>query len=356
MSGLRAVRFLGGYLRERNAPAEEVRFGDTEATLLRGTGASPPAWVVLHGITVPGRAHPSLLRFARAVAASGATVLLPDVPPWRRLEIAPAATQTVIAQSVDFLAGAGRAHAVGLIGFSFGATQAVVAAADPALRDRVRAVVGFGAYCDLRRTLRAMLTGEHEWGGVHHRVEPDPYGRWIIASNFLTRIPAYAGMGAVAVGLRDLAAESSRHRWFAGDPQLVAVNARIRAGLAPDEQRLWDLLAAPHAGARVDAAVAERFADQLAAAGIGAEPLLDPRPLLAGVRARVVLAHGRDDRLIPYTESLRLAAALPPEARASATITGLFAHTGGSQGVRLVDYAREGARFVGLLRRALGAV
>ncbi|MCA9738493.1 MAG: hypothetical protein KC645_12780, partial [Gemmatimonadetes bacterium] len=28
-----------------------------------------PGWVVLHGLTRPGRAHPSLLRFCRALAS-----------------------------------------------------------------------------------------------------------------------------------------------------------------------------------------------------------------------------------------------------------------------------------------------
>ena len=354
MSSARVARFLGGFYGDRARPSEEIRLGAFEATLYRTRARRPgPAWVVLHGMTVPGREHPSLIRFARALAASGATVLLPDVPAWRRLEIAPQAAQQTIAQATDFLAGEG---GVGLIGFSFGATQAVIAAARSDLRDRVRAVVGFGAYCDLRRTLIAMMTGEHEWNGVTYRLDPDPYGRWVIAANYLARIPAYSAMTRVADGLRELATESSRHRWFAGDPRLVAVNSRIRAGLDPEEHGVWDLLASPSAGGRVERSAAEEFAEQLAAAGIGAEPLLDPRPTLPAVRARVVLAHGRDDRLVPFTESLRLAAELPPTARASATITRLFEHTRGSSGIRLTDYAREGARFALLLRRVLGAV
>jgi hypothetical protein len=41
----------------------------------------------------------------------------------------------------------------------------------------------------------------------------------------------------------------------------------------------------------------------------------------------VRLIHGRADRLIPFSESLRLREAFPPEADVQAYLTGLFAHS-----------------------------
>ena len=342
-----------------HVPEQEVRFGSTVATLYGGGRSRPaPGWVVLHGITVSAREHPALVRFARALAASGAVVLIPEVPAWRDLEIAPHAAQDAINASAGYLATRQDvlAGGVGLIGFSFGATQALVAAAAPALRPNIRAVVGFGGYCDLRRTLRSMMTGEHEWNGVHHHLDPDPYGRWIVAANYLTRIPEYRAMDAVAGALRELAREAGRLRVFAGDPALDRFNTALRSKLHPEEREVWDLLARPAGQNIIGASEAERFADQLAAAGIATEPLLDPQPFLPDIRCRVVLAHGRADRLIPFTETLRLRSRLPARTRPSATITGLFAHSSGERGMHVVRYAREAARFAGLLNRALGVV
>ena len=356
---IRAARFIRGYLGRTNVPQQEVRFGSTVATLYGAGRAKPaPGWVVLHGITVSAREHPALVRFARAVAASRAVVLVPEVPAWRDLEIAPHAAQDAIAASARYLATRDDVlpGGVGLIGFSFGATQALVAAAAPALQPSIRAVVGFGGYCDLRRTLRSMMTGEHEWNGVQHQLDPDPYGRWIVAANYLTRIPEYRDMDAVATALRELATEAGRLQVFAGDPELDRANAALRSRLTAQEQEVWDLLARRAGQNIIGAAEAERFADQLAAAGIATEPLLDPQPLLPGIRCRVVLAHGRADRLIPFTETLRLQSRLPARTRPSATITGLFAHSSGERGMRLGRYTREAARFAGLLNRALGVV
>ena len=356
---LRAARFLRGYLGRTSVPQQEVRFGSTVATLYGGgRSKSPPGYVVLHGITVSAREHPALVRFARAVAASGAVVLVPEVPAWRDLEIAPHAAQDAIAASARYLATRDDVlpGGVGLIGFSFGATQALVAAAAPALQPSIRAVVSFGGYCDLRRTLRSMMTGEHAWNGIRHQLDPDPYGRWIVAANYLTRIPEYRDMGAVANALRKLAAEAGRLQVFAGDPVLDRTNAALRSTLGAQEQEVWDLLARPAGQNVIGAEQAERFADQLAAAGIATEPLLDPQPLLPGIQCEVVLAHGRTDRLIPYTETLRLHANLPPRTRATVTITGLFSHTSGERGMHFGRYAREAARFAGLVNRALGVV
>ncbi|HYJ78781.1 MAG TPA: hypothetical protein VEW03_04210, partial [Longimicrobiaceae bacterium] len=73
----RAGRFLRTWLRGGANPgvrAEEVEFplggGVREATLYRPPGRGPrPGWVVLQGLTVPGRRHPAMTRFARSVAA-----------------------------------------------------------------------------------------------------------------------------------------------------------------------------------------------------------------------------------------------------------------------------------------------
>src|SRR5690606_28412635 len=100
----RTLGFLLQYLRPRPGAVEEAevpyrRDGETlPATLYRPAGrrGPHPAWVVLHGLTYRGRYHPSLERLARALAASGALVFVPEIPEWRRLRVAPALTTATI--------------------------------------------------------------------------------------------------------------------------------------------------------------------------------------------------------------------------------------------------------------------
>jgi hypothetical protein len=81
-----------------------------------------------------------------------------------------------------------------------------------------------------------------------------------------------------------------------------------------------------------------------------AEPLVNPGPALKVLRTTTVIAHGRDDRLVPFTESIRLGRELRTGVLRRCTITGLFAHAGGTEkGLGAFGTAREGAAFVGLL-------
>lgn len=358
---LRPFRFLRSYLGAgREGPVEQVRVPvgdcDVPATLYLPRARGPaPGWVLLHGITVAGREHRSLTRFARALAASGGVVLVPEVPSWRGLRIDPAAARETIAGAALHLAERPEVEpgGVGVVGFSFGATQALVSAADPRLRDAVRAVVGFGGYSDLERTLVCQMTGEHEWRGRKHLLAPDPYGRWVVGANYLALARGMEGMGRVQERLRALAAEAGRRGTPAFGREYDPLKEELRAELDPAEHQVWDLFA-PAAGLPPhDLEAARQVAREMARAGILAEPLLDPRPSLAELRCRVVLAHGYEDRLIPFTESLHLRQALPPHVRASATVTRLFAHSGGAR-AGAARYLVEGIRFVLLLQRALG--
>lgn len=57
------------------------------------------------------------------------------------------------------------------------------------------------------------------------------------------------------------------------------------------------------------------------------ESVLDPHRHLQALDQRILLAHGFHDRLIPYTETLRLHRALPSSLDARMFITRFFAHS-----------------------------
>ncbi|HSJ13637.1 MAG TPA: hypothetical protein VK939_04425 [Longimicrobiales bacterium] len=324
-----------------------------------GSRAPLPAWVVLHGITRTGREHRGLDRFAGAFAAAGNLVFVPDVPEWRELRIAPAVTRETIRCAVRTVQARDdvRHGHVGLLAFSFGATQAVAAGADPEVAELLHGIVGWGGYFDMRRAIRFGFTGEHELDGVGYRMEPDPYGAWIVAGNYLTRVPGHEGDDAAAGALHALAIEAGERGFYAWDPIYDEAKRRIGATLARDQREIFDLMAPLTDAPRPDPMAGARLAERLATAALAADPLLDPTASLPTLRVPVLLAHGRDDRLIPFTETLRLARALPDERLRGCTITSLFAHSGGRLGgLRPWVHARETLRFLGLMRRILNLV
>lgn len=324
------------------------------ATIYRpaGTKSPLPAWVLLHGITWTGGQHPQLIRLARALSASGSIVMVPEISEWRALHVAPELTVPVIRSAVldldarpDTLPGR-----TGLMGFSFGATQAILAAADARLDGHLAAVASWGGYAVIHRTVRFLFTGEHELDGRSGFEDPDPYGRYILAANHLTGVPGYEDAADVGAALHELASESGRRGLFAGSTAFDPYKMKMRETVAPERRELFDWFAPVGPKRAVAEATIGRLADALADAAIAREPLYDAAPWLSSVRVPVLLAHGRHDSLVPFTECERLHRALGARSL-GCTVTDLYAHST-SGGVRnVVGAAASWGRLAALMRR-----
>jgi pimeloyl-ACP methyl ester carboxylesterase len=357
---IRPLRFARGYLRNRPAHSTSevvvpTSAGPVGATLHLPPGPGPfPGWVILHGLSVRGRHHPALLRFVSSMVASGGGVLVPEVVSWQRLRIAAADSHEILVGAVGYLSRRSeiRPGGVGLVGFSFGSTQALVAAADQRIAGQVRTCVGFGGYADMGRTMRYFTDGRHAWSEVEHQDVPDPYGRWVAALNYLTHVPGLEGMGRVVAGLERLATHSGERMALLEPDQYRELQGAIGTSLGAEERRIWELVAPPEEQEVVRDPAGVELAQRIAETALRHEPLIDPRAALPSLRCRVVLAHGMGDRLIPFTETLRLGSLLPSHLDATVRITGLFAHSRGAS-LPLIRYLGEGVAFLRLLRAAL---
>jgi pimeloyl-ACP methyl ester carboxylesterase len=305
-----------------------------------------------------GRHHPQLVRFAQALASSGAAVLVPEIPEWRRLEMSPRAVAPTIRGCIDRLrstVGVSSAP-LGLIGFSFGAPQVAIAAGRGDLGEEVGGIVLFGGYCSLERTMTCQLTGEHEWGGLEHQLRPDPFGGWVVASNYLTDVPGFEDAQVVARALHELASAASGQRIPAWDPRHDPLIGQLRESLPERHRALFDLFATPSGRGTGELEESRRMAILLAEACRRMEPLLDPADELTRVGLPTQLIHGRGDRLIPFTEGLRLHQCLPQHARRGVTVTGLFNHTADAEPVGIVQRTLEKLEMFSAIRGMINTV
>jgi len=363
-SRFRTARYARAWLAGPNNVVEQDVSLDRDGMVVPATLARPleeagplPAWVVLHGVTRRGRQHEQLARFTRTIVSTGAVAIVPEVPEWRNFELAPRLAVPTVRAAIAGLRASGWARdaPVGLIGFSFGAPHAIAATAHPDIRDEVAGSVAFGGYCSLQRTVRFLMTGTHDWGGRAHRLVPDPYGRWIVAANYLTAIPGYEDATDVTDALRALCAEAGDRGIPSADPSLDALKRDLRARLSKGRRALFDLFA-PAAAKLPDAGRAVEIAEQLAAAAHRVEPDIEPGPALARVGLPVHLLHARHDNLIPYSEGLRLRECLPESTWSRVTITRLFGHSGQNSFPSLARALRELPTFFAALRRVLRLV
>jgi hypothetical protein len=359
------ARFLREFLRPREGAVvvEETAYrrGDESlpATLYRPRSMRVPlpGWTTLHGLTYYGREHLSLIRLARSLAAAGSVVLVPDIPEWRALRVAPATTVRTIQAAVLALDGLGFTvpGRIGVIGFSFGATQALVAATDPSLRGHLAGIASWGGYADIAATARWAFLGEHELDGRIYRGDPDPYGRWVLAGNYLSALEELGTGPEPGMVYLDLAHAAARARVMAWDPALDPLKEQARRRLPPEHQAVFDLIAPPADSVLTPAQRLRlrSLIDRMMPAAVARDPLLDPGRLLGRVPVPVFLAHGYGDRLIPWTEMVRLQRALPPERVVSSATTRLFAHSAGERRRISPAAAVHAVRFVRLMGRML---
>lgn len=365
MSTTRALKAIRGWV----APTTRVEV--EELLLQRGDLEFPasfltpvtrnkkfPTWIVLHGLTPTGRFHPTLEQFTRALASSGATVLIPEIPEWTRLELKPEVTIPTIRATLKAI----EEHPLtnqglcGLIGFSFGAPQALIATTKPDIANRLAGVVSWGGYSDMERILQFQMTGQHEWQGEEYQFNPDPYGRWIIAGNYLPFVPEYRDAQDVADALIHLAIEAGNRRIPSWSPSYDTLLTELAADISPDRKGLFELFA-PRSDQEIDTEKASRMATRLTESATKVTPLLNPAPYLSEVLSDVHLFHGRTDALIPYTETLLANTLLPRDKIANSTITGLFEHS--ERGNRLTSVFHEigeAATLIRALSRVLSIV
>jgi hypothetical protein len=227
------------------------------------------ALVLVHGFSPAGKDDPRVREAAALLSRAGFDVAVPTIPGLTRGRLGSEDVEPVVATL------AARAEPSVVVAVSVGAGPALLAAADPRVRDRVRAVLSLGGYASASEVVRFWLTGAYGYDGLGGRVAHDPeLVRMFVRAN------------------GDRLDPPSRALLEGGDPGGAS-----------------RLLAAPPAEL-------QRYLDALS-----------PVRVARDIRARLILVHGRGDRAVPYTESLRLAAARPE--RTTLVLVGVVDHVKG---------------------------
>jgi len=254
--------------------------------------------VLVPGAAEGGRNDPRLVDFANSLSRSGFAVLVPDIPSLRKLQ--PSADSTrEIGDAFVFLRGQEelvQSRWLGITAFSMAVGPAVIASLDPAINEQVKFLLLIGGYYDLVRTLNYLTTGYFELNGRQEHREPNAYGKWVYALSNSQRLEDPSG--------RELLAALARRKLE--DPQASIDD--LRAQLDAEGQAVYDLIS------NSDPARNAVLMERLPAAVQADIAVLNVAAYdLSALHAKVILVHGRDDDIIPFTESVSFAAALPSE-------------------------------------------
>ena len=259
------------------------------------------AIVAVPGAVPQSKDDPRFVAFATTLARARFAVLAPDLDGFRQLRIRPSnirelADAFAYIASRPELAPDGR---VGMFAFSYSVGPAILAALEVDIREKVRFVVGLGGYHDLPRAMRFFTTGQFEHAGKWHHLTPDDTGKMVLLYSSLDYLAEEHADAAHDRGIFD---------------QMVALRSQdpkadltaLAAQLSTDARTVYAL------AVNSDPARFPELLTRLPAAMQADIKHLDlARHNLKLLKARLILVHGKNDNLIPYPESLALAAAAP---------------------------------------------
>ena len=267
------------------------------ADIYRPTSSPAKAVTILvPGVVEQGKDDPRLVAFALSLARSQFLVFVPDLTDLKQLK-ASAQDAVDLSKAVRYaasLTGVGDQSSVGIVAFSYAAGPALLSALSEETRRTVRFVFAVGPYYDLTAVTTFLTTGNYRKKdrGRWHTANVSEYAKWIFAHGNASR----------------LTDPKDRER-------LTQLTRRKLDDVTANVDDLAETLDAE--GRAVYALLTNRDPDRtpdlierLPPAVLSELRALDLKTKnLEHLEARLILIHGRDDPIIPYTESISLASA-----------------------------------------------
>ncbi len=257
---------------------------------------SPDAGIVLlHGAAQAGKDDMRLVEFAHHLAEKRFAVLVPELPGPKRLRVRARDAQVAMDTFQFFNQYPELEGRVGIGGISVSAGLAFLAALRPEINDDVAFIFSIGGYHSLPRTLKYSITGEFLIDGQLHRQKPNSYGKWVFVLSNLDFLDRQADRWA----LRRIAYRRLKN------PE--ADISDLAPTLSTEGKAVLDYITAQNSHS-----IDNRYATLPAPIRQHIEALNLANKDLEHLQAHVLLIHGYDDTIVPYTESISLARALPP--------------------------------------------
>ena len=301
-----AARFGGSRLKnqtprpERRAVDFNIEGRAYQGDLYLSSQGTRAGIVLVPGVVPRGKDDGRIVTLAQTLARLQFAVLVPDLQGPRHYRVRAHDVREVAdafrhLNSRKDLVPQGR---VGIAGFSYGSGPVLLAALEPDIRDEVDFVVTLGGYYNLHSIVTYFTTGyfKTEPDGDWQNLQPSPYSKWVFT---LSNADLFERRGD-RTSLRTLAHESLKNGETASGVSSV--------NLSPDAQAFHRLIT------NGDPNRVPELIQQLPASILTELEGLNPASRdLTTLQAEVILVHGRSDTMIPYSESLALAQALPPE-------------------------------------------
>ena len=282
--------------------------GTIRARLYIPQGVSnAPGMVIVHGVHHLGIEEPRLVRFARAMSASGFRVMTPELAALADYRVDPQCIALIGYSARSLSADIGQR--VGVLGLSFAGGLSLLAASDPQYAPYIRSVISVGAHDDLERVSGFLISNSIQRpDGSTLQMAAHEYGPLVLIYSHVEDFFPAADVNVARDALRLLLWE-----------QVDDSRKQAERLSAPSRQKM-DLLYKHDVEAldsEMKQAIVRHRADMAP---------VSPHGNLQTLRVPVLLLHGAADNVIPPSELLWLEQDVPPGTLKNALISTAISH------------------------------
>lgn len=282
-------------------------------------GGKRSAVLFFLGVNPAGKDDERVVNLGNAIARTGTVVMIP----WSERM----AQRRVSAQEVDDMVRAYQllsslemvdGERVGMAGFCVGSSMLLIAAQDERIRDDVKFVNAFSAYYDARDLIASVATNSRFYNGESREWIADSLSVQVVRTHLLESVKDAEERARLARTLNE--------------------GADLEGELSEEGKTVYDILNAP------DIATARMHIERLPPDSLETLSFISPSANIGNLKAKTLVMHDREDKLVPSEESRRLVDALRSRGDVHYTEFSFFNHLDPTRPVGRIEFAREGAK------------
>lgn len=271
------------------------------------------------GVNPAGKDDERIVNLGNAVARTGIVVMIPWSERMAQRRVTEQEAGDLV-RGFEYLRSLNMVdeNEVGMAGFCVGASLMMVAAQDERIRDDVKIVNSFAGYYEAEDLIASVVSASRFYDEDSRPWEPDKLSVQVVRTHLLESVDDPVERATLAEAIEN--------------------NAGAHSNLSPEARLVYDILNAP------DLETAHRLLDLLPSDSLETLRRISPSNNIDGLKAKVLVMHDRQDRLVPSEESRRLVDALQSRGDVHYTEFSFFEHLDPSTRVGNVELVREGAK------------
>ena len=282
-------------------------------------GGKHSAVLFFLGVNPAGKDDERIVNLGNAVARTGIVVMIPWSERMAQRRVTEQEAGDLVRgfehlRSLDMV----DENDVGMAGFCVGASLMMVAAQDERIRDDVKVVNSFAGYYEAEDLIASVVSARRFYDEDSGPWEPDKLSVEVVRTHLLESVDDPAERATLA--------------------EIIENNAAAPSNLSPNARLVYDILNAP------DLETAHRLIGLLHSDSLDTLRSISPSTNIDSLKAKALVMHDRQDRLVPSEESRRLVDALQSRGDVYYTEFSFFDHLDPSTRVGNFELVREAAK------------